>query len=56
VPGAIDTERDGLAEIARAVGDGDAAGACDGYERMMRRQGELVVELFADRGLFEEPS
>jgi DNA-binding GntR family transcriptional regulator len=56
VPGAIDTERAGLTEIARAVADGDAAGASDGYERMMRRQGELVVELFADRGLFEEPS
>jgi DNA-binding GntR family transcriptional regulator len=56
VPGAIEVERDGLTDIARAVADGDAVAASDGYERMMRRQGELVVELFDDRGLFEEPS
>lgn len=56
VPGAIDVERRGLAEIADAVAAGDAATASDGYERMMRRQGELVVQLFANRGLFEEPT
>ena len=56
VPGAIGVERQGLAEIARAVVDGDAATASGGYERMMRRQGELVVELFGDRGLFGEPT
>jgi DNA-binding GntR family transcriptional regulator len=56
VPGAIDVERTGLTEIARAVADRDAATASSGYERMMRRQGELVVKLFADRGLFGEPS
>jgi DNA-binding GntR family transcriptional regulator len=56
VPGAIDVERQGLTDIARAVAGGDAAAASNGYERMMRRQGELVVQLFADRGLFGEPS
>jgi DNA-binding GntR family transcriptional regulator len=56
VPGAIEVERRGLAEIADAVAAGDAATASDGYERMMRRQGELVVQLFGDRGLFEEPT
>lgn len=56
VPGAIDVERRGLAEIADAVAAGDAATASDGYERMMRRQGELVVQLFANRELFEEPT
>jgi DNA-binding GntR family transcriptional regulator len=56
VPGAIDVERKGLTEIAAAVAHGDAAAASDGYERMMRRQGELVVQLFAERGLFEEPN
>jgi len=56
VPGAIEIERKGLTDIATAVADGDADEASDGYERMMGRQGELVVQLFADRGLFEEPS
>ena len=54
VPGAVGVERHGLADIARAVADGDADRASDGYERMMRRLGELVVQLFAERGLFEE--
>jgi DNA-binding GntR family transcriptional regulator len=52
VPGAVEVERKGLAAIAGAVGKRDAEKASAGYERMMRRQGELVVELFADRGLF----
>jgi len=52
VPGAIEIERKGLADIATAVADGDADKASDGYERMMGRQGELVVQLFTDRGLF----
>ena len=56
VPGAIEIERKGLTDIATAVADGDADKASDGYERMMGRQGGLVVQLFADRGLFEEPS
>jgi DNA-binding GntR family transcriptional regulator len=54
VPGAIEIERKGLADIATAVADGDADKASDGYERMMGRQGELVVQLFMDRGLFED--
>jgi hypothetical protein len=45
-----------LAAIARAVADNDADKASAGYERMMRRQGELVVKLFAERGLFGEAS
>ena len=56
VPGAIDIERKGLAAIAKAVGERDADKGSGGYERMMRRQGELVVKLFADRGLFGEVS
>jgi DNA-binding GntR family transcriptional regulator len=56
VPGAIEIERKGLTDIAAAVADGDAAKASDGYERMMSGQGRLVVQLFSDRGLFEEPS
>jgi DNA-binding GntR family transcriptional regulator len=56
VPGAVDVERKGLTAIAGAVAQGDAEMASDGYERMMRRQGELVIKLFADRGLFGEVS
>jgi hypothetical protein len=55
VPGAIELERKGLASIARAVAKGDADKAAGGYARMMRRQGELVVSLFAERGLFSPP-
>ena len=51
---AIEIERKGLVDIATAVADGDADKASDGYERMMGRQGELVVQLFTDRGLFGE--
>jgi len=54
VPGAIEIERKGLSDIASAVADGDADKASDGYERMMGRLGELVVQLFSDRGLFGE--
>jgi DNA-binding GntR family transcriptional regulator len=53
VPGAIEVEQDGLTDIARAVAEGDATRASDGYERMMSRLGELVVRLFGKRGLFE---
>jgi DNA-binding GntR family transcriptional regulator len=56
VPGAVEVERKGLTAIAGAVGKRDAEKASDGYQRMMRRQGELVVKLFADRGLFGEVS
>jgi DNA-binding GntR family transcriptional regulator len=56
VPGAIDLERKGLGSIARAVAKLDADKAADGYARMMRRQGELVVSLFAKRGLFATPA
>jgi hypothetical protein len=52
VPGAVESERKGLAAVVRAVARGDADKAADGYARMMRRQGELVVQLFEERGLF----
>jgi DNA-binding GntR family transcriptional regulator len=55
VPGAIESERKGLSAIARAVGRHDADKAAAGYERMMRKQGEHVVQLFEQRGLFDEP-
>jgi DNA-binding GntR family transcriptional regulator len=52
VPGAIEMERKGLNAIVRAVTRGDADKAADEYGRMMRRQGDLVVKLFEERGLF----
>jgi DNA-binding GntR family transcriptional regulator len=56
VPGAVELERKGLAAIVRAVARADAEKAADGYARMMRRQGELVVALFEERGLFSPPA
>jgi DNA-binding GntR family transcriptional regulator len=56
VPGAIEVEQQGLTDIAQAVARGDADRASDEYESMMSRIGELVVRLFAERGLFEEAS
>jgi len=54
VPGAVTVERTGLAAIATAVAGGDGDQASDEYVRMMQRQGELVVELFERRGLFDD--
>jgi DNA-binding GntR family transcriptional regulator len=52
VPGSIPVERDGLTAIAEAVRAGDGDAATREYERMMRRHGDLVVELFQSRGFF----
>ena len=54
VPAAIDVQRRGLAAIVRAVKRGDGARAASEYERMMRRQGDLVVEVFRARGVIGE--
>lgn len=56
VPEALDVERNGLAAIVRAFRKGDADRAADEYARMMRRIGGKVVQLFEERGLFDEPS
>lgn len=53
VPGSIAVERKGLAAIARAVKRGEADAAADAYASMMRPIGQLVVELFESRGLFD---
>lgn len=55
VPGAITVESDSLPAIARALAAGDGDRAADEYLRMMRAVGENVIELFAERGLFETP-
>lgn len=55
VPGADEAEREGTAAIVRAIRAGDAALAKEEYTKMLRRQGELVVRLFRDRGMFDQP-
>ena len=52
VAGSIPVEREGLTAIAEAVRVGDPDAASREYERMMRRHGDLVVELFSSRGFF----
>ena len=52
VPAAVAVEAKGLAAIHRALKTGDGARAAAEYQRMMRRIGDEVVAVFADRGLF----
>ncbi len=56
VPGAIESERKGFAAIIRAIGKGDGAKASHEYVRLMRRQGDLVVDVLRQRGLFATPA
>jgi DNA-binding GntR family transcriptional regulator len=53
VPGAMEDERRSLPTIARAVERADAERAAAEYATMMRRVGERVVDVLAERGLFE---
>lgn len=53
VPAAAGVERRGLAGVVRGVKHGDGARAAEEYHRMMRRQGDLVVAVFRDRGVLE---
>lgn len=52
VPAAVPIERRGIAAVRRAVAAGDGERAAREYERMMRRIGDEVVAVFAQRGLF----
>jgi DNA-binding GntR family transcriptional regulator len=56
VPGAGKVEKHGTAAILRAVRRQDADAAAEAYAVMMRRQADLVVDLFRARGVFEQPS
>jgi DNA-binding GntR family transcriptional regulator len=56
VPGAGKIEKRGTAAIVRAVRREDGEAAAEEYAVMLRKQGDLVVELFRNRGLFEEAS
>jgi len=55
VPGTVESEKRGAAAIVRAVakGDGERAGA--EYARMMRAQGDRVVQVLKGRGLLDPP-
>ena len=52
VPDAMEVGREGLTAIAKAVRAGDAEGADEAWQTMMRRQGDSVVTLFEGRGFF----
>lgn len=56
VPGAGKIEKRGTAAIVRAVRREDGEAAAEEYGVMLRKQGDLVVELFRNRGLFETAS
>jgi hypothetical protein len=53
VPKATELERRGLTAVLRAVRAGDGDRAASAYEQMLQRQGEQVVILFRQRGLFD---
>jgi DNA-binding GntR family transcriptional regulator len=56
VPAAVAIERSGVAGILKALRRGDGDKAAAGYARMMRKVGDTVVDLFAERGLFGAPA
>jgi DNA-binding GntR family transcriptional regulator len=51
---AAETEQKGQAAIFRVLKRGDSERADEEYRRLMRRMGELVADLSAERGLFDE--
>jgi DNA-binding GntR family transcriptional regulator len=53
VPGTAAAEKQGTAAIVREVRREDAEAAAAKYAAMLRKQGDLVVELFRRKGLFE---
>ena len=52
IPGAIDGQREGVAEISAAVAALDASGASAAFRALLERQAELVVDLLDGRGTF----
>jgi DNA-binding GntR family transcriptional regulator len=56
VPAAVGIERAGISAILRALRRGDGDRAAAEYARMMRKVGDTVVALFAQRGLFGTPA
>ena len=55
VPGAIEVERAGSKAILDAIRQRDAERAADEYAKMLKRQGDLVADLFKSRNLFSPP-
>jgi DNA-binding GntR family transcriptional regulator len=55
IPGSIGVERRGSSAIVRALRKGDVDKAVADYQAMLKRQGDLVVKVFKDRGLFAAP-
>ncbi|MDN3357608.1 GntR family transcriptional regulator [Actinomadura sp. DC4] len=55
VPGSIAVERTGSKAILEAIRRHDAEQATEAYATMLRRQGDLVADLFTSRGLFPGP-
>ncbi|MBV9283208.1 MAG: GntR family transcriptional regulator [Acidimicrobiia bacterium] len=53
VPDAMAVWRRGFMAVLRAIRKGDADAAADECQRAMRRVGEKVVAVFAERGLFQ---
>jgi DNA-binding GntR family transcriptional regulator len=54
VSGTGKVQKQGTAAILRALRRQDADGAALAYAKMMRRQGDLAVSLFRDKGIFDE--
>ncbi|MCB0994978.1 MAG: GntR family transcriptional regulator [Acidimicrobiales bacterium] len=53
VPDALARQQLGLATIARAASDGDSERAAHEYRQLLHELGDMVVGLFAARGLFD---
>ncbi len=54
VPGTAEVEREGVAAIVTAIERGYPELAEREYATMLRRQGDRVVELFRNRGMFDD--
>jgi hypothetical protein len=55
VPGAIDGQSRGVTAAARAIKAGDAERASAAFRSLLHGQGEAVVGLLDQRGLFAPP-
>ena len=56
VPGAIDSQRKGVAAVAKAIRNSDPDKAAAEFRTLLRGQGEAVVELREARGIFSPGS
>jgi len=56
VPGAIDGQRRGVAAVAKAIKAGTPDRAALEFRKLLQAQGEAVVQLLDDRGIFAAPT